>query len=83
MTRKQFKLIYDEVSKNGYYFNGQRSFMDSFTFDKECEKYGFVPINTLLFGDFDHNENADVYMIYDVDRLEHHEAKKIMDEKFG
>ncbi len=22
-------------------------------------------------------------MIYDVDRLKHHEAKKIMDEKFG
>lgn len=39
MTRKQFKLIYDEVSKNGYYFNGQRSLMNSFTFDKECERY--------------------------------------------
>lgn len=83
MTRKQFKLIYDEVSKNGYYFSGQRSFINSFNFNKECERYGFTPINTLLLGHFYPNENADVYMIYDVDRFEHQEAKKIMDQKYN
>ncbi|WP_033915806.1 hypothetical protein [Campylobacter sputorum] len=57
--------------------------MTTFDFKEECNKFGYKPINTLLIGNFYHNENCDVYMIYDKNRLEYEKAKQIMDKLYG
>lgn len=83
MTLQDFKPIYDEILKNGYYFSGQRVFMRSFDFTEECKKHVLEPIKTFKIGNFYNNENADVYMIYDTEKFELEEARMIMDKKFG